>query len=127
MANNRIWLVHRETGLAIMLGKHMGIGWYRAPKRKRLQKYYDYLDEITDNPEDLILVIEDATYAPCLTDKWKYGDKVNGFHTIILLDEELKGKKSRPRKWGRRRLWLKRLKRALKSCQERLEGETITD
>lgn len=31
MANNRMFLVHRPTGLAVYLGKRMGWGWYDAP------------------------------------------------------------------------------------------------
>ena len=31
MANNRMYLMHRPTGLAVYLGKHSGFGWHGVP------------------------------------------------------------------------------------------------
>lgn len=67
MANNRMFLVHRPTGLRVYLGKRFGWGWKNVPNDlgEQLQKLFDYLRE---NPhgsqDDFLLAMEDVKEAP---------------------------------------------------------------
>lgn len=73
MANNRMYLIHRPSGLGVMLGKRMAWGWYQSPEAKHLREFYDYLAEVwaLENPykegdqDDFIIDQE-------VTSKWNY-------------------------------------------------------
>ena len=80
MANNRMFLIHKPTKLGVGLGKRRGWGWYNAPDREELERFYDYL---SDNPkgsqDDFVLAMEDCTDSDCFGD-WNYtGVDVEGF------------------------------------------------
>jgi len=84
MANNRMWLVHRPSGVAIRLGKHMGIGWYAPPEASELQRFYDYILQNEGSTEDLILAMEGCHNDLCY-DNWQYtGETVEGFSILEL-------------------------------------------
>ena len=73
MANNRLWLLHRPSKRAVLLGKRMGMGWYEALSSKTLQKFYDFLeDEHFVTMDDFELLIEDQerVTASVLRDDW---------------------------------------------------------
>jgi hypothetical protein len=48
MANERIYLLHRASGLNIMLGKRMLGGYYAPPSREDLQEFYEACEEWDD-------------------------------------------------------------------------------
>jgi len=52
MANNRMLLIHRPTGLAVVLGKNM-CGWYCPPKPETLELLYDEVERRTEGMEDM--------------------------------------------------------------------------
>ena len=76
MANDRLLLVHRELKVCIVLGKHMGWGWYQAPSTERLQAFYDYVAAHADNQEDLLLFRE------CEAEKLKYGEVIDADESV---------------------------------------------
>ena len=45
MANNRMYLIHRPTGTAIMLGKRMGWGWYQPPTGEQMERFFEASEE----------------------------------------------------------------------------------
>ena len=80
MANNRMFLVHKPSKLGIMLGKRMGWGWYGAPTKKEIQRFFKYLE---NNPEgsqdDFFIAMEDCSESSCFN-KWNYtNEKIDGF------------------------------------------------
>lgn len=92
MADNRLWLVNRRTGIAIMLGKSLGWGWYDPPTKERFMAFFDCLEKhAPDSIDDFVLAIENAKRTPSATDNWEYGwedgDMVDGFRKIHLLEE----------------------------------------
>ena len=80
MANNRIWLVHRPTGFAVMLGKRMGYGWYLQEEPNQGKRMSDFFKRIEEaeyegSQDDFVLAIEDGREAPDCTENWKYADR----------------------------------------------------
>jgi hypothetical protein len=57
MADNRLYLVHKHSGKAIMLGKRLTGGYYKPPSEDRLQAFYDGL-ETEMYPDDFMVVTE---------------------------------------------------------------------
>ncbi|MGR9384930.1 hypothetical protein [Rhizobium leguminosarum] len=83
MANNRLILVHRPTGLRIHLGKRMAQGWYGAPEKAAFDAWFAKVEEAGDyeGQDDFVLFIEDASHAPMASDKFIY----NKDGTITIL------------------------------------------
>lgn len=93
MANNRMFLLHRPTGLAISLGKHMGTGWYSPPTNEQLQDFYDEIETVCGGgpSEDFILgmescdagtpfVMEAGTYGAGEPGYWEYTGSAMASH-----------------------------------------------
>lgn len=74
MANNRLWLVHRPSGLSVFLGKRMASGWYGAPPDlgEKLNSLFTAAEDAEGSQDDFVLAIEDADHAPGCTDQWVY-------------------------------------------------------
>lgn len=53
MANNRMFLIHQPTGLAIIIGKHMGWGWYNPPEQDTLQAFYARVEDESGNEAEM--------------------------------------------------------------------------
>ncbi len=75
MANNRMYLLHRPSGLAAYLGKHMGAGWYTSKgTRKRVEALFDRAwDWSVDNGveginEDFCVAMESCDAVDALVD-----------------------------------------------------------
>jgi len=84
MANNRMFLIHKPSKLGVGLGKRMGWGWYNAPEKAELERFYEYLsNEIPyedGSQDDFIIAMENCSDSNCFED-WQYtGEKENGFH-----------------------------------------------
>ena len=103
MADNRMFLVHRPTCLAVMLGKRLGWGWYMPPDSGQLQIFYDHLAEHgghdIDDQDDFILVKEEISDLKADVD-WNYDIPVsisgkNGFWMINLKEGGKWERKSR--------------------------------
>ena len=79
MANNRLLLVYRPTGRAVVLGKRIGSGWYLHSNLNladRLKELFDGAESSWEDgslQDDFELVIEDSEQAPKLSEDWKYG------------------------------------------------------
>ena len=87
MADNRLFLVHRPTNRAVMLGKRMLEGWYNHPTQKDLEEFFS-VTKIYDQ-DDFILVIENAHSAPCLSDDFEYGKDKDGNVLIYTPEVDL--------------------------------------
>jgi len=72
VANNRMWLIHKPSGIGVMIGKRLAIGWHHAPKKDKLQSFYSYIcDYYPESQDDFVLAMEDCTGSTCYND-WKY-------------------------------------------------------
>lgn len=58
MANNRMWIVHRPTGVCQILAKRMAVGWYHPHHWDGLGEFWTYLEDYADSQDDLLLVHE---------------------------------------------------------------------
>ena len=88
MSDNRMWLAHKPTGIAIMLGKEYDydLQWFQAPTAERLDRYYRVVAKQIEysNPEDFVLLFETNS-------SWYYTEKwVEDFHVLALLGGEPK-------------------------------------
>lgn len=84
MANNRMFLVHKPSKLGVGLGKRMSWGWYNAPEKDELERFYAYLGNVTIidklSQDDFVIAMEDCANSSCFGD-WNYTrEKENGFH-----------------------------------------------
>lgn len=100
MANNRMYLVHRPTGLAACLGTRGAYGWHCASRDcdQRLQLLFDTTaadpdpgNGNTGGQDDFMLVMEDASQAPEVTELkagWRLtrGDVPDGLARVLGLD-----------------------------------------
>ncbi len=81
MANNRMLLIHRPTGLAVVIGKHMAWNWYRPPEKETLELLYNEVEKRTKSiadMEDFCLGMEDChAETPFVLTDWHgyYRDK----------------------------------------------------
>ena len=96
MADNRMFLRHRSTGLAVYLGKRMGMvqGWYNVPADlgQRLQRLFDELKSREEFSDDWTVAMEDATDAPGADDCWRYGAECfEGGDSFVRLVNETVG------------------------------------
>ena len=87
MADNRMYLVHRPTGLAVLLGKSLGWGWYGEDVQ--VQRLYDALDQLGycqhENINDFSLAMEDVSQTPMAKAILKYGDvRLDGLRRLTL-------------------------------------------
>ena len=80
MPNNKMYLVHIPTGLAVSLGKRMGQGWYIKESAsnelaKNIAKLYDVLDSSFNvgAQDDFAIALEDADKSTLAIGNWKYG------------------------------------------------------
>jgi hypothetical protein len=64
--------------MAVYLGKTMMDGWYGVPENlsERVQALFDYVHDECDEWNDFRLAVEDETYMPGTTDKWRLSDLV---------------------------------------------------
>ena len=80
MANNRMFLVHVPTGLAVPLGKSMGLGWYMSDEtQQKIGSQIALLFQVLEDEHgyegrhyDFAVALEDASGASLATDKWQY-------------------------------------------------------
>ena len=89
MANNRMFLVHRPSGLAVFLGKRMGHGWYTTDRCASVQILFDAVEN-EDGRDDFALAIEDATGATLALGEWQYGPqwyRNDGLVQLIMNDK----------------------------------------
>jgi hypothetical protein len=87
MANNRMWLIHKDSGHGICLGKQMGLEFYNAPEKAELERFYVHLTfdlDSAQNPNNLVLAMEDCSGTSCFDD-WCYtSETCNGFHVFKI-------------------------------------------
>ena len=75
MANNRMFLVHRPSGLGVMLGKRMAYGWYQPPTQDRMLAFFEHLENenfYDGGQDDFVLCMETAVNAPGACVEWQY-------------------------------------------------------
>jgi len=81
MANDRVFLYHKELKIGLMLGKHLEHGWYKPPTEEKFQAFYDFIGD--NNPDNLELLFE------CDGRKWNYGEPTEeGFRHFIWPKKE---------------------------------------
>ena len=93
MANNRMFLVHRPSGLAVFLGKRMGHGWYTTDRCIGVQELFDALENehtYYNQQDDFAVALEDATGATLALGEWQYGPqwyRNDGLVQLIMTDK----------------------------------------
>lgn len=62
MANNRMYLTHRPSGLSVYLGKRMEHGWYDVPDdlAERVRALFESFESF-DYQDDFCVSLEDTT------------------------------------------------------------------
>ena len=96
MANNRMLLVHRPTGLAVFLGKRMAWGWYTSEGigyrlEERISSLFEEVEnsDYTGTQDDFALAMEVCTGAECAIDNWSYGPKrADKLIQLVLKEKE---------------------------------------
>ena len=78
MANNRMFLVHRPSGMAVFLAKRMGYGWYSVPEtiQDRLHTLFKMVEDhgctSAVNQDDFCLAMENCGIPGALVSSdWK--------------------------------------------------------
>lgn len=93
MANNRMFLVHLPTGLAALLGKRMGWGWYMSEETQakmgdRVGLLFEVLEHehsYAEKQDDFAVALEDASGATLATGAWQYGThREDGLVQLVL-------------------------------------------
>lgn len=81
MANNRMFLVYRPTGDAVMLGKRMGWGWYDVPNdiSERIVQLFALAEKAALQNEnfsqdDFAVAMEHAARQPYVLSDWHYAE-----------------------------------------------------
>ena len=98
MANNRMYLVHKPSGLGVYLGKRMGYGWYDAPEDLGV-KMNDLFEECIGegNQDDFAIVMENAKGLPHVTDKANTGNHDRSMHVLeFVMDADIEMASGRP-------------------------------
>ncbi len=86
MANNRMWLVYKPTGRAVLIGKRMGFGWYtQGMDAEKFNAFFDECEDVADysrgiDQDDFIMVQE-------IGNKFTY-DKDEQGRIIIRFEKE---------------------------------------
>lgn len=74
MANNRMFLLHRPTGKAILLGKRMGWGWYGTPENvaERIEALFTSAENESydGSQDDFCIALEDGSDATLALSDW---------------------------------------------------------
>ena len=71
MANNRMWLLHKPSGKAVMLGKRYNDGWY-STHENLFYKVNNLFVTAGSFSDDFTLAMEDCSGAKSAFDKWEY-------------------------------------------------------
>ena len=78
MANNRMYLIHRPSGLGVSLGKRMVGPWYNAPDKNEMEMFYHHIFFNCDGSnDDFVLAVEDGRNSGC-PDDWVPTEKTEG-------------------------------------------------
>lgn len=87
MANNRMWLLHKPTMLAVLLGKRMAVGWYQAPDKDELERFYRYLEHHPmGSQDDFVIAMEDCS-GSSVFEGWDYTrEEIDGFALLKNVD-----------------------------------------
>jgi len=94
MANNRMFLVHIPTGLAVGIAKSMGYGWYLGENKKltigdNVEKLFEVLEKDFSygcEPNNFAIAMENAAGASTATDAWQYGEsRSDGLVQLIMV------------------------------------------
>lgn len=91
MANNRMFLVHRPTGLNVGLGKRMNSAWYTGRDTGDIDRLHDAVDaalpiQLKWLRDDYVLAVEEGDGAPGCTDRWRV---IVGEARILITDPRL--------------------------------------
>ena len=81
MADNRMFLVHLPTGLAVLLGKRLSWGWYMSDEtQEKMGERVALLFEVlkrdhfyADMQDDFSVALEDISGATLAAGSWQYG------------------------------------------------------
>ncbi len=76
MANNRMFLLHQPSGVAVYLGKRMATGWYDTPKcvGDRIKALFEQVELENVATDDFCLAMEDASAAPMVVEYRKISE-----------------------------------------------------
>ena len=89
MANNRMWLIHRPSKLGIKLGKRMAVGWYDAPEKDEVERFFQYLEDNSEGSQDDFILTMDDGAESSVVDNWRCtGDEIDGFRVFYIFKRE---------------------------------------
>ena len=82
MANNRMFLMHRPSGLAVYLGKRMAWGWYGTPENiaENIKNLFDVSIDETCKPsdqDDFCIAMEDSSELMHVDADWTHCEPVD--------------------------------------------------
>lgn len=99
MANNRMYLVFRPTGDAVLLGKRLGWGWYGVPSdvSERIASLFEAAEGASGkevSQDDFAIALEAGEGQPHAISKWDYGEmnEAIGLRKLIIDESVPRGK-----------------------------------
>lgn len=83
MANNRMYLLHRPTGLAVYLARHAAgnVGWSSTDVDAVLQEFFDKTE---GQPNDFCIAMENCSGAPLAFKDWTYTESRGLLRTLSV-------------------------------------------
>lgn len=92
MANNRMYLVHKPTGYAFPLGKHMAGGWYGQPADMG-ESLAEYLDEcfMDSGSRDSFAIAMESSDDPNVITDWEWDQEETGIGRLTMKLKTVEG------------------------------------
>ncbi len=83
MANNRLYLIHEESGIAVMLGKRYESGWFDSPLSGKFERFFcKVFDETGHDGMDGFVLYQE------ITDDWEWDHTTSdGFEVYRKVEE----------------------------------------
>ena len=87
MADNRMHLIHRPTGVGVMIGKRTGHGWSGGADQEEMARFYNYVAESEEGgQDDFAMIMEDGSES---VTNWEYAGRTReGFKLFRIVDSE---------------------------------------
>jgi hypothetical protein len=88
MANNRMYLLHKQSGAAVYLGKRFGGGWDDVPDdlAERIRLLFRYVENSPGNSkDDFAVAMEVGANQPHVIDDWQIIGR-EGTDKIVFLE-----------------------------------------
>ena len=88
---NEMYLVHKKTGLSVMLGRKNKFGWSRTPDAHKLIKFLNMMIEFgQDGQFDFVVAHSDHLSHDCYKIKKYTGEYVDFFERVEVIKHDAK-------------------------------------